>query len=182
MWFNKQERKVDGKYKKKERDIFLLWGEYPKGWAMVKDLILCLFLINGLIGHLKQVDIVALMASETREYVQEDIILPARAAEPVVEEKKAVDVKMGVFSAYNSEEGQTDSDPFTMASGKRVHDGAIANNCLAFGTKVKVGEKTYTVEDRMNSRYDCDHYDIWMEGHSEAVKFGRKSLEYQIIK
>lgn len=186
MLFKKVDRKRDGKFKKSERDMFLLWGEYPKGWAMVKDLILCLFLINALIGQVKQVDIAAITSPGVREYVNETIApvamasgVPEEAKSPITEEIKA---ETGIFSAYNSEEAQTDSDPFTMASGKRVYDGAIANNCLKFGTKVKVAGKTYTVEDRMNKRYGCDHYDIWMESYSEAVKFGRKSIEYTVIK
>ena len=86
--------------------------------------------------------------------------------------------QLGNFSAYNAEVGQTDSDPFTMASGKKVFEGAVANNCLPFGTKVKVGEKIYEVQDRMNSRYDCDHFDIYMESYDDAIKFGRKQLSF----
>jgi len=76
--------------------------------------------------------------------------------------------------------GQTDADPFTMANGKKVFDGAIANNCLDFGTKIEVNGKIYTVSDRMNKRYDCSHFDIFMESHAEAVKFGRQQLNYNI--
>lgn len=90
--------------------------------------------------------------------------------------------KIAEFSAYNAEEAQTDSDPFTMASGKKVYEGAVANNCLPFGTKIKVNGKIKIVEDRMNERYDCDHFDIFMQNHDEAVSFGRKMLSYEIIK
>ena len=86
------------------------------------------------------------------------------------------------FTAYNAEEAQTDADPFTMASGKKVYEGAIANNCLDFGTKIKVNGKIKIVEDRMNSRYDCDHFDIFMDSHAEAVAFGRQNLTYEVIK
>jgi len=89
--------------------------------------------------------------------------------------------KEGEFSAYNAEVGQTDNDPFTMASGKRVYEGAVANNCLSFGSKIKVNGKTKIVEDRMNSRYGCDHFDIFMESKGEALKFGRKNLNYEIL-
>lgn len=65
--------------KKKERDIFLLWGEYPKGWAMVKDLILCLFLLNALIVSLQKVDFAEYLAPKTIAFVQETTIAPALA-------------------------------------------------------------------------------------------------------
>lgn len=87
----------------------------------------------------------------------------------------------GNFSAYNAEESQTDSDPFTMASGKKVYEGAVANNCLPFGTKIKVNGKIKVVEDRMNSRYGCEYFDIYMTEYDEAVKFGRKEIAYTIL-
>ncbi len=89
--------------------------------------------------------------------------------------------QIGIFSAYNAEENQTDADPFTMASGKKVYLGAVANNCLPFGTKIKVNGKIKIVEDRMNSRYDCNHFDIFMESYDEAIQFGRRELEFERI-
>jgi 3D (Asp-Asp-Asp) domain-containing protein len=100
---------------------------------------------------------------------------PIEVAEEKAEETER---EVGIFSAYNAEVGQTDADPFSMASGRRVYDGAIANNCLPFGTKVEVNGKAYTVEDRMNVRYGCDHFDIFMWSKADALKFGRKTLEY----
>lgn len=94
----------------------------------------------------------------------------------------ASEEKIGEFTAYNAEEAQTDADPYTMASGKKVYEGAIANNCLAFGTKIKVNGKIKIVDDRMNERYGCDHFDIFMESHDEAVRFGRKMITYEIVK
>lgn len=85
-------------------------------------------------------------------------------------------------SAYTSDPLETDSDPYTMASGKRVYDGAIANNCLKFGSKVEIQGKQYTVEDRMNRRYGCDHYDVWMSEKSLAYEWGRRNVEVKIIK
>ena len=104
---------------------------------------------------------------------------------PQIEEVAEIveeDSKVAEFFAYNSEVAQTDSDPFTMASGKRVYEGAIANNCLPFGTKIEVNGKVKIVEDRMNSRYGCDTFDIWMESYDEAISFGRRNLEYKILK
>lgn len=61
-----------------------------------------------------------------------------------------------IATTYNAEVAQTDSDPFTMASGKRVYEGAIASNCHPLGTKLKIENEIYHVEDRMNSRYTKD--------------------------
>lgn len=167
---------------KKKHDPFLLWGEYPHGWVMIKDAILCILLVNALIGQLKQVDLTNLMATKTITIIAETRIQPVEASTTIPEPKAPQNAKSGEWTAYNSEVGQTDSDPYTMASGKRVYEGAIANNCLDFGTKVKVNGKVKIVEDRMNSRYDCDHFDIWMESYDAAVNFGRQTIEYEVIK
>ena len=170
----------------KKHDPFLLWGEYPHGWQMIKDSILCIMLVLALIGQIKRVDIASLMASKTTIIINEAVIRPAEAStatpEPQAPENAEMEAKTAEFSAYNSEVSQTDADSYTMASGKRVYEGAIANNCLDFGTKVKVDGKIKIVEDRMNSRYDCDHFDIYMDSHDEAMKFGRQEIEYELIK
>lgn len=93
------------------------------------------------------------------------------------------------LSAYTSTPGQTDDDPFTAATGKRVHDGMIAVNGLPFGTVIKIpelfGDKEFVVEDRMNKRYTCHDdkcsMDIWMDTtRAEALKFGRKHVTAEI--
>ena len=78
-----------------------------------------------------------------------------------------------------------------MASGKKAYDGAIATNdrSLSFGTKVRLGGKSYTVEDRMNPRFNYGQgtdplasermFDIATFDGS-AKKFGRQSLDYEI--
>lgn len=182
--FKKQGRNNIGQYRKSQRNIFVLWGEKPKTWQLVKDFMLFVLLMNALIGQMKKVDVVAMIASETHIIARESVVETAKA-EDIQSDEKEPETKeyerIGVFSAYNSEESQTDSDPFTMANGKRVHAGAIANNCLAFGTKVEVeGMGTFTVEDRMNKRYGCDHFDIWMDKYSDAINFGRKSVAYEV--
>lgn len=91
------------------------------------------------------------------------------------------EVSVGEFSAYNAEIGQTDSDPFTMASGKKVYEGAVANNCLPFGSKIELNGKIYTVEDRMNKRYGCEHFDLFFNSYAEAIEFGRQTLEYSVV-
>jgi len=89
------------------------------------------------------------------------------------------------ITAYSSTPDQTDNDPFIMASGKHVYDGAIAANFLPFGTKVRFpevyGDKIFTVEDRMHRRFS-DRMDIWMETKREAEIFGIKKIKYEIVK
>lgn len=89
------------------------------------------------------------------------------------------------ISAYTAEVAQTDLDPETMASGKKVYLGAIACPRLyPFGTKVEILGKTYTCDDRMNIRY-TNTFDIFMWDRAEALQFGRRKLEikiYQLIK
>lgn len=152
-----------------------------KTWNEVKDMILLLILLNILIGLLQQIDISSLTASKTIIIERETIIRPAEASETKEDVKEQEEAKMGEFSAYNAEPEQTDGDPFTMASGKRVYEGAVANNCLPFGTKIEVNGKVKIVEDRMNSRYGCEHFDIFMTDYDDAIKFGRQKLEYKVI-
>ena len=60
-------------------------------------------------------------------------------AEAVGENVSApVEAKSGVFTAYNALPEQTDDTPEITASGKRVKEGIVANNCLPFGTKIAV--------------------------------------------
>jgi len=93
----------------------------------------------------------------------------------------SVNILEGEFSGYTASEDETDSSPNIMANGKTVFVGAIANNCLDFGTKVKVNGKEYIVSDRMNPRYDCNNFDIYFETKDDARKFGRQTREYEII-
>ena len=81
-----------------------------------------------------------------------------------------------VVTAYTSSVDETDSTPDITASGERTRDGIVANNCLEFGSKVVIEDKVYVVEDRMNKRYGCEHYDIWLETKDEAYEWGRREL------
>ena len=87
-------------------------------------------------------------------------------------------------TAYSSTPGETDGDPFTTASGMRVADDIIAANFLPFGTKVKFpeysGDKIYTVQDRMSSRY-WERADIWFPSYQEARQFGVKYLTIEVL-
>lgn len=87
-------------------------------------------------------------------------------------------------TAYNSEVGQCDDTPFITASGTHVRPGVIAANFLPIGTKVKIsgfGDQVFTVEDRMNPRYD-KRIDIWMTEHSDATQFGVRNVAIEVYK
>lgn len=90
-----------------------------------------------------------------------------------------------MVSAYSSTPDQTDDSPFIMASGRHVYNGAIAANFLPLGSKVRFpdlyGDKVFTVEDRMNKRYQYK-MDIWMETRQQALNFGLRKLKYEVVK
>jgi 3D (Asp-Asp-Asp) domain-containing protein len=159
------------------------------GWMQLKDFILILYLLNTMIGQFEKIDIMeawngASVSAHVIDIPHEPKTVGQVAVDenPIATPDDQVEELKGVWTAYNSEAGQTDADPLTMASGKKVYDGAIANNCLPFGTKVKVNGKVKVVEDRMNSRYGCEYFDIFMQSYDEAIKFGKKELTYEIIK
>ena len=89
---------------------------------------------------------------------------------------------LATLTAYNPVEEQCDSTPLITASNKMVREGYVANNCLPFGTIVKIDGKYYEVQDRMNSRYGCEYFDILMFNYQEAIDFGRRTQEIKIIK
>ena len=66
----------------------------------------------------------------------------------------------------------------TMANGQQVHDGAVAMNGPAFGTKYVVlsGPKdgrTYTVKDSIGHG---TQFDIWMSSCDAARQYGRRTI------
>jgi 3D (Asp-Asp-Asp) domain-containing protein len=97
-------------------------------------------------------------------------------------------------SAYNSEVAQTDDSPFIGSAGTYVRDGIVAANIVdAYGyniphyTKIKFKncgnvpeDKVFSVEDRLNKRY-TRNVDIWMEHKADALKFGRKSCQIEVL-
>lgn len=87
-------------------------------------------------------------------------------------------------SAYNADPNQTDDSPCITASGYNLCQRGgrvVANNCFAFGTKVEIAGYVYEVQDRMNARYDCDHFDIYLEKYEDAKKWGRRRIEVTVI-
>ncbi len=89
-----------------------------------------------------------------------------------------------VVTAYSSTTWQTDDTPFTTASGTSVREGVVAANFLPIGTRIKLpdlyGDKIFTVEDRMHPRQKYV-VDIWFPSYSEALNFGAKYTNIQVI-
>jgi 3D (Asp-Asp-Asp) domain-containing protein len=117
------------------------------------------------------------MRSEIGEPAVIEIVRPDRA--PTL---KTYSISV---TGYNSEEGQTDSTPFTTADGSTVGDGIIAANFLPFNTKVRFpdlfGDRVFEVHDRMNPRYNL-RADIWMASKPDALKFGlKRNVKIEVI-
>lgn len=107
--------------------------------------------------------------------------LPAIEDRPVIVERR-VHV---LVSAYSSTPAETDRDPFTTASGTKVHDGVVAMNGIAFGTKIRIpdefGDKVFVVEDRMHPRYSSRFLDLWMPTRDQAIEWGVRWTTVEII-
>lgn len=105
------------------------------------------------------------------------------------EAKKVKQTIKVVITAYSSSWDETTGIPgvdgLITASGKAVRDGIVANNMLPLGTKIKIpslyGDKIFVVEDRMNRRKSNYHFDIWFPTKQQALNFGVKTAEIQVI-
>lgn len=95
----------------------------------------------------------------------------------IVKEPVVIDAEV---SGYSSSVWETDSSPEITASNWKVREGVIANNCLPFHTKVTIGARIFSVEDRMNRRYDCSHYDVWFPDRESALEYGRRNVVVKI--
>lgn len=84
--------------------------------------------------------------------------------------------RKGIVTAYSSSVDETDDTPFITASGQTVRHGIVANNCEPFGKKVVIDGVEYEVQDRKNSRYGCDWWDIWMPSKAQAMSWGKREL------
>lgn len=73
------------------------------------------------------------------------------------------------------------------ASGRKVYVGGVACNWISFGTKLTIGDKIYTVEDRgakslFGSKSNkIKHIDIYMASHQEARNFGVQYAKVEVL-
>jgi len=89
-----------------------------------------------------------------------------------------------LLTGYSSSLDETDETPFVTASGNSVRFGVVAANFLPFGTKIRLpkifGDQIFIVEDRLHENYN-DRIDIWFPTKEEALRFGLKISEVEII-
>lgn len=109
--------------------------------------------------------------------------LPEAKITHYIDTKRTMNV---VVTSYSSSVDETDSTPYVTASGAFVRPGVAASNVLPFGTKFRIpdffGNTVFTVEDRMNSRYNGKNWiDIWFESKAKAQSFGKQVAEIEII-
>lgn len=104
-----------------------------------------------------------------------------------IEEEKPIVTK--TFKAYLTQYSRADSCHYKrnglclMASGKPVYVGAVAcPNTLRLGTKIMIGDKTYTCEDRYAQRLDkmrgLPTIDVFVENNPR----GRSVVEIAVLK
>ncbi|MEK7114524.1 MAG: hypothetical protein AAB832_00450 [Patescibacteria group bacterium] len=99
-------------------------------------------------------------------------------------ENKKTEIVKTLITAYSSSVNQTDDTPFITASGSYVRPGIIAANFLPFGATIRIpeifGNQIFVVEDRLHER-NGDRIDIWMPTEKEALEFGVKISEIEIL-
>jgi 3D (Asp-Asp-Asp) domain-containing protein len=87
-----------------------------------------------------------------------------------------------MVTGYSSTPDQCWGDPFTTASGSRVHIGTMA--CppeYPFGAKIEIeGMGTYTCEDR-GGAIKGNHFDMWFPSRAEALNWGRRTVDAKIL-
>lgn len=115
------------------------------------------------------------------QLIGQSILLPV-SAPPVAVVEKTITV---IATGYSSTIDQTDESPFITASNSIVRDGIVANNLLAFGTKVRLpelfGDKVFEVDDRMHSRKGNFHVDVWFPTTEQAKQFGAKIAVLEVL-
>jgi 3D (Asp-Asp-Asp) domain-containing protein len=155
--------------------------------ARVKFIGFRLFLVTlggviGASGVFVSYEAPKLIQSETVTFYNASIVQTVEA-----KQVEAIEVvsewKTAEFSAYTASVSETDASPLIMASGKMVYLGAVAcPRSIDLGEKIEIkGLGVYTCEDRMNIRY-TNNFDIFMLTKAEALKFGRQTMKYKIIK
>ena len=82
------------------------------------------------------------------------------------------------YTASYEECGKTDG--ITASGVKATENHTVACDFLKFGTQIVILGQTYTVEDRIGSRHPSK-LDMYMESKEEALRFGRRQLEVEIL-
>jgi len=88
-------------------------------------------------------------------------------AQRAVDERSGAMRVLATVSTYQAVAGQTDDDSTITASGLDLaagHGRIVAHPTLPFGTKVLIRGKVYRVQDRTNSRFGFNHFDVLTNG------------------
>ena len=101
--------------------------------------------------------------------------------------QQAKDSMRVTVTAYTNDPAETqDEYPGMTASGTYTRPGVAASNDLPFGTKFKVpklfGDRIFTIEDRMNTRFNGTNYvDVWFASKTQAIQFGKRAAVLEIL-
>lgn len=109
---------------------------------------------------------------------------PNPAVPKEVGDKKTSEVALVTVTAYSAVES-CHYEGCVMASGKKAYVGAVAcPRYLKLGTKVMLGDKVYTCEDRTAVRYD-GRFDIFFgyeqADYQRALRFGIQRMNFQLV-
>lgn len=154
--------------------------------------ILFVFVVNAIFPQVAGAQTV-LAKDKSRELVLSDIhpldLLTSRFVEFSNEDNVSVVKTMTVIAtAYTSAEEETDNTPCITANGydlcENNQENVIAANFLKFNTKVRIpdlyGDQIFTVQDRMNARYD-KRIDLWKLSKSRAYAFGKRLVKIEVV-
>jgi len=153
--------------------------------GMIAVFSMFLLIKNGVLAEdISATNLPAPLSSNTSSIYEETTLLPVGVLHEKEKGRVVKRIKM-IITGYSSTVWETQGDPFITASGSRVRDGIIANNLLPFGTKVRIpslfGDKIFVVEDRMNSKKGYYHADIWFPSRQQALEFGAKTAEIEVL-
>ena len=175
--------------KNKKQFAFNAENEMQKIWIayIIVVVLVGLLAVSMVANHILIQPQTPLIAPVSDETVKDIDLCTLDYIECDTDEKKNFKILTNqIVYGYTSLEALTDSSPFITASGLDLHlvpnfnHGIIANNCRPFGSRVWIDGRIFVVEDRMNSRYDCNTWDIWFPTYEEAVQHGRQLLEVKV--
>lgn len=156
-------------------------AENKKSYHLIATILVAIAVFYVAQAQVLAEDYFVLGEASDLQIVGETTLLPHTAPPaPVIIRKVKV-----ITTAYSSTVYQTDDTPFITASNKKVREGIVANNLLAFGTNVRFpelfGDRVFQVEDRMSSQKGNYHFDIWFPDTEDARAFGAKMTIMEIL-
>lgn len=96
-------------------------------------------------------------------------------------EHRVLQTIQGIVTFYSPSVDETDNTPLINASNKKVSSEDVANNCLPFGTRVRIDGDIYIVRDKMNKRYGCSHFDVFVWSKEQAIAKGKVKTKIEVL-